>query len=193
VWDKRGPLTQAEWERVRLHPYLSERMLSCSPALAPLGALGGQHHERLDGSGYPRGLAGRAITPGGRILGAADTYRALLEIRPHRRAFPPDAAAATLHAEVAAGRLDGEAAHAVLRAAGHRVPPRRTWPAGLTPREVEVLTLVARGLTTREIADELVITPKTAGNHIEHIYTKIGVSNRARASLFAVQHGLMSD
>jgi DNA-binding NarL/FixJ family response regulator len=98
-----------------------------------------------------------------------------------------------LRAEAAAGRIEEGAANAVLSAAGHIVTQRREWPADLTPREVEVLKLVARGLTTREIAHELVITPKTVGNHIEHIYTKIGVSNRARASLFAVQHGLMSD
>lgn len=193
IWDKRGPLNQAETERVRLHPYLTERMLSFSPALAPLGAMAVQHHERLDGSGYPRGLSGSAITPGGRILGAADTYRALLEIRPHRRAHTPEEAVSVIRAEVAAGRLDGGAANAVLSAAGHAVKPRHEWPADLTTREVEVLKLVARGLTTQEIATELVITPKTAGNHIEHIYTKIGVSNRARASLFAVQHGLMTD
>jgi HD-GYP domain-containing protein (c-di-GMP phosphodiesterase class II) len=168
-------------------------MLSFSPTLATLGALGGQHHERLDGSGYPRGIAGSAITPGGRILGAADTYRALLEIRPHRRSSTPEEAASILRAEAAAGRIEEGAANAVLSAAGHIVTQRREWPADLTPREVEVLKLVARGLTTREIAHELVITPKTVGNHIEHIYTKIGVSNRARASLFAVQHGLMSD
>ena len=66
-------------------------------------------------------------------------------------------------------------------------------PAGLTQREVEVLRLVARGLSTREIANELVISPKTAANHVEHIYTKIGVSNRARAALFAMRHGLMSE
>jgi HD-GYP domain-containing protein (c-di-GMP phosphodiesterase class II) len=193
VWDKRGPLTVSEMERVRLHPYFTERMLSLSPTLAPLGAIAGQHHERLDGSGYPRGLSGSAITPAGRILGAADTYRALLEIRPHRRAYSPVDAASAIRAEVAAGRLDGGAVNAVLRAAGHTVRQRHTWPADLTAREVQVLKLVARGLTTKEIAEELVITPKTVSNHVEHIYTKIGVSNRARASLFAVQHGLMSD
>lgn len=63
VWDKRGPLSQSEMERVRLHPYLTERMLSLSPALAPLDEIAVQHHERLDGSGYPRGIAGAAITP----------------------------------------------------------------------------------------------------------------------------------
>jgi DNA-binding NarL/FixJ family response regulator len=56
---------------------------------------------------------------------------------------------------------------------------------------VEVLRLLARGLTIKEIAEALVISPKTAGRHTENIYTKIGVSNRARASLYAVSHGLM--
>jgi HD-GYP domain-containing protein (c-di-GMP phosphodiesterase class II) len=192
IWDKRGALTQAELERVRLHPYLGERMLASSPALAPLGALAVQHHERLDGSGYPRGLSGASLTPAGRLLATADVYQALREMRPHRPARSPEEAAAVLRAEVAAGRLDGDAAGAVLRAAGHRVPARREWPAGLTAREVEVLRLVARGLSVKEIADLLVISRKTAGNHVEHIYTKIGVSNRARAGLFAMQHGLMA-
>ena len=193
IWDKRGALTQAEMERVRLHPYLSERMLAFSPALAPLGAIAVQHHERLDGSGYPRGLSGDAISPAGRILAAADTYRAMTELRPHRPARSSEEAASELRAEVTAGRLDGDAANAVLRAAGHQVRARRDWPAGLTAREVEVLKLVACGLSNKEIAERLVISRKTAGNHVEHIYTKIGVSNRARAGLFAMQHGLMTD
>ena len=193
IWDKRGPLTPAEMERVRLHPYLTERMLAFSPALAPLGAIAVQHHERLDGSGYPHGLSGDAITPAGRILAAADVYRACTEPRPHRPGRSPDDAAAELRAEVTAGRIDGDAASAVLAAAGHRVSRRREWPAGLTAREVEVLRLVARGLSNREIAEQLTISRKTAGNHVEHIYSKIGVSNRARASLFAMKHGLMSD
>ena len=53
IWDKPGPLTPVDWERVRLHPYLTERMLASSAALAPLAAIASQHHERLDGSGYP--------------------------------------------------------------------------------------------------------------------------------------------
>jgi HD-GYP domain-containing protein (c-di-GMP phosphodiesterase class II) len=193
IWDKRGALTQAEIERVRLHPYLSDRMLAFSPALAPLGALAVQHHERLDGSGYPRGLTGDAISPAGRILGAADAYRAMTELRPHRPARSTEEAASVLRAEVTAGRLDGNAATAVLRAAGHQMRARRDFPAGLTAREVEVLKLVACGLSNREIAERLVISRKTAGNHVEHIYSKIGASSRARAGLFAMQHGLMSD
>jgi HD-GYP domain-containing protein (c-di-GMP phosphodiesterase class II) len=141
VWDKRGELNQAETERVRLHPYLTERMLAFSPALAALGAVAVQHHERLDGSGYPRGRSGDAITPAGRILGAADAYHAMVELRPHRAARSPDEAASELRAEVVAGRLDGDAVDAVLRAAGHRVKRRRVFPAGPTAREVEVLRL----------------------------------------------------
>ncbi len=192
IWDKRGPLSRPEMERVRLHPYLTERMLSFSPALAPLGAIAVQHHERLDGSGYPRGLAAAAITPQGRILAAADAYQTMVEMRPHRPARSRPEAAIQLRAEVAAGRIDGEAANALLRAEGHAVPRRREWPAGLTAREVDVLKLLVRGLSNKEIAAALVISRKTASNHIEHIYGKIGVSNRARASLFAVKHGILS-
>ena len=134
---------------MRLHPYLTERMLASSPALAPLGAVAIQHHERLDGSGYPRGTSGESLTPAGRILAAADTYHAKLEPRPHRREQTPEEAATYLRAEVRAGRLDGDAVEAVLQAAGHPVRRRRTWPAGLTSREVEVLRLAARGLSNR--------------------------------------------
>jgi HD-GYP domain-containing protein (c-di-GMP phosphodiesterase class II)/DNA-binding CsgD family transcriptional regulator len=192
VWDKPGPLTPAELERVRLHPYLTERMLASSPALSALGAIAVQHHERLDGSGYPRGLTGNAIAPAGRILAAADAYTAMTEPRPHRPGRSPDEAAAELRAGVRQGLFDSDAADAVLRAAGHPVRRRREWPAGLTNREVEVLRLLVRGLSNREIAEQLVISRKTAGSHVEHIYAKLGVSNRARASLFAMKHGLMT-
>jgi HD-GYP domain-containing protein (c-di-GMP phosphodiesterase class II) len=191
IWDKSAPLTQAELERVRLHPYLTERMLSSSERLVPLATLAVQHHERLDGSGYPRGMAGKALTPAGRILAAADFYRSKIENRPHRPPVPPGELAGLLRGEVRAGRLDGGAAEAVLRSAGHRVRQRRTWPAGLSAREVEVLRLVAPGLSHQRIAERLVISRKTASNHIEHIYAKLGVSNRAMAAVFAVRHGLV--
>jgi len=193
IWDKAGPLGAGDWERIRLHPYLTERMLHGSPTLAPLGAIAVQHRERLDGSGYPRGLTGNAISAYARLVGAADAYCAMREPRPYRHELTADGAAAELRAEVAAGRLDGDAVGAVLRAAGHRVGRRRQGPAGLTQREIEVLGLLSRGLSNKQIAERLVISRKTAGGHIEHIYAKIGVSNRARASLFAVTHGLLAD
>ena len=193
IWDRPGPLSAGEWERVRMYPYLTERMLHQSAALAPLGEIAVQHRERLDGSGYPRGLSGGAISRLARVLGAAEAYASMLEPRPHRPGRPAGEAAAELRAEVRAGRLDGAAADAVLEAAGHRLPRRREAVAGLTAREVEVLILLARGLSNRQIAQRLVITPKTAGNHVEHIYAKIGATNRAAAAMFAVQHGLLPE
>ena len=152
-----------------MHPYLTERMLVSSPALAPLAAVAVQHHERLDGSGYPRGLTGADMTPPGHLLAASDSYHARLEPRPHRPAQTPEQAASELRADVRAGRIDGDAAEAILAAAGHRSPKRREWPAGLTAREVEILRLLARGMSNKQIANALVISPKTTNTHVEHI------------------------
>jgi HD-GYP domain-containing protein (c-di-GMP phosphodiesterase class II) len=193
ILDKRGPLSAGEWERVRMHPYLTERMLHQSATLAPLAAIAAQSRERVDGSGYPRGLSGSAISRRAGILGAADAYQAMREPRPHRPPLTADEAAAQLRTDVKSGFRHGDAVDAVLAAAGHRVRRRRDGPAGLTPREVEVLRLLAQGLSNKEIAQRLSISPKTAGTHIEHIYAKIDASSRAVASLFAVQHGLLPD
>ena len=193
IWDRAGPLSAGEWERIRMYPYLTERMLHQSAALAPLGEIAVQHRERLDGTGYPRGLSGGAISSQARVLGAADAYQSMREPRPHRPALSAQEAAAEMRAEVRAGRLDGTAVDAVLEAAGHRLPRRRDSLAGLTAREVEVLILLARGMSNKQIAERLVITPKTAGNHVEHIYAKIDASNRAAAAMFAVQHGLLPE
>ena len=193
IWDRPGPLSAGEWERIRMYPYLTERMLHQSAALAPLGEMAVQHRERLDGSGYPRGLSGGAISRPARVLGAADAYQSMREPRPHRPARPAGEAAAEMQAAVRTGRLDGAAVDAVLEAAGHRLPRRREAPSGLTAREIEVLILLARGMSNKQIAERLVITPKTAGNHVEHIYAKIDASNRAAAAMFAVQHGLLPE
>lgn len=191
IWDKRGPLGAGEWERVRLHPYLTERILQQTPLLNPIGVLAGQVRERIDGSGYPKGLDGGALSMAARLLAAADVYQAMVEPRPYRRAHSPKDAAAEMRSETRSGRLDSDAAEAVLVAAGHRAAVRRARPAGLTAREVDVLRLVARGLASKEIAAELVISPKTARNHIEHIYAKTGATNRVSASMFATKHGLL--
>lgn len=191
IWDKPGPLSSSEMERVRLHPYYVERMFRQPPLLATIAAVAAQHHERLDGSGYPRRLAGNALSAPARVLAAADVYRALVEPRPLRPAFSASAAAEVLQSEVTDGRLDGDAVNAVLSADGHRVRRRRQWPRGLTAREVEVLRLIARGCSNRDVASRLHLAEKTVGNHVEHIYTKIGSSTRAEASLFAMQHGLL--
>jgi HD-GYP domain-containing protein (c-di-GMP phosphodiesterase class II)/DNA-binding CsgD family transcriptional regulator len=191
IWDKPGSLTEVERERVELHAYYTDRMLRRIPALRDIAAVATTAHERLDGSGYHRALSAAAIPASARLLAAADCYHAMTEPRPHRAAHPAAEAARQLRAEARAGRLDASAVEAVLAAAG--LPTRRTagGPAGLTPREVEVLVLVARAASTRQIARALGITPKTAGNHIERIYTKIGSNTRAAAALFAMHHGLL--
>jgi HD-GYP domain-containing protein (c-di-GMP phosphodiesterase class II) len=193
IWDKAGPLGTGEWERVRMQPYLTERMLRQSDALAPFCAVAVQHRERLDGSGYPRGLSGGSISQTARVLAVADAYQSMREPRPHRPARTPVEAASELRAEVRARRMDPAAVDAVLAAAGHRVPRRYQGPDGLTGREIEVLRLLARGLSNKQIASRLVITPKTAGNHIEHIYSKIGAATRTAAGLYAMQHGLLPE
>jgi DNA-binding CsgD family transcriptional regulator len=168
-------------------------MLSQAAALAPIAQLAVQHRERLDGSGYPQGVGGVRLTREARFLAAADAYQAMREPRPHRPELSADSAATELRAEVKAGRHDSEAVEAVLQAAGHRVPLRRDGPAGLPLREVEVLRLLARRLSNKEIAKRLFITPKTVSNHVEHIYNKIDTNSRAAAGLFAMQHGLLPE
>ena len=193
VWDKPGPLTVAEWEQVRLHAYHTERVLARSPVLAPLAQLAGMHHERVDGSGYHRGATAAAIPIGARVLAAADVFQALTEPRPHRSARSSEEAAQEIEAMVKAGALDTEASRAVCDAAGVSLRRGRVsapWPGRLTDREVEVLRLLARGLTKKEIAKELVIAPGTAHTHTVHIYEKLGVSTRAGVALFALEHGL---
>ncbi len=191
VWDKPGPLTVAETERVRLHPYLTERMLAGSPVLARLGTVAVQHHERLDGSGYPRGLRAGSISAEGRVLAAADRYATLIEERPHRPTASRAEAALALREDARSGRLDAASVDAVLGVAGHRVPRRRSYPAGLTTREVEILRLLTLGLSVKQIATRLTISPKTVGSHAEHIYTKTGATNRATLGLFAAHHSLL--
>ncbi|HEX6208638.1 MAG TPA: HD domain-containing phosphohydrolase [Actinomycetota bacterium] len=166
IWDKPGPLTTAEREMVRMHPYHTERILARSTALAPLVPIAGAHHERQDGSGYHHGASGAEIPVAARILAAADAYQAMTQERPHRPARPPEEAAEVIAAEASAGRLDPD-------------------------REVEVLRLVARGLSNKEIAERLFISPRTAEHHVQHIYAKIGSSTRASAAVFAMEHDLL--
>jgi DNA-binding NarL/FixJ family response regulator len=177
---------------VRLHSYYTERVLARPGALAQLGALASYHHERLDGSGYHRGAPAAIQSPAARILAAADVYQAMTEARPHRPARTPDDAAEQLRREARAGRLDAAAVDGILGAAGQRAgAARRAFAAGLSEREVEVLRLLARGNSIKQIAETLVLAPKTVDNHIQHIYNKIGVSTRAGATLFAMEQNLL--
>jgi HD-GYP domain-containing protein (c-di-GMP phosphodiesterase class II) len=189
VWDRPGPLTVGDWEQVRLHAYHSERILARTPGFQPIARLAGLHHERIDGAGYHRQAPPADQDTNARLLAAADVCAALTEERPHRPALPIDAAAKILQEEP----LDPRAVAAVLEAAGHSTRLRTAWPAGLTDREVEVLRELCRGASKREVAKTLFISPSTAHTHVVHIYEKLGVSTRAAAALFAMQHGLLHD
>ena len=191
IWDHPGPLSAEQWERARLHPYLSERVLRRCRLLVPLADLAAGHHERADGSGYHRGIAEQGLAAG--LLAVADAHHAMTEDRPHRPSPGRAAAAAQLRADADHGRFGRVAVDAVLEAAGETSrPARRANPAGLTDREVEVLGLIARGHANKQVANALGISPKTVGRHVEHIYAKASVTTRAGATLFAMEHGLLT-
>jgi HD-GYP domain-containing protein (c-di-GMP phosphodiesterase class II) len=191
IWDRAGPLGSAERERVRLHSYYTERILARTPAFAGLATLAGSHTERLDSSGYHRGVGEAALSPPMRVLACADVYVAMTSDRPHRPALPPERAAADLRAEADAGCLCAEAVEDVLAAAGHEPAPRGAPPYELSDREVEVLCLLARGMTNKQIAAELFLSPRTVGHHVAHVYDKIDRRTRAGAAMFAVEHKLL--
>jgi DNA-binding CsgD family transcriptional regulator len=191
ILDKPTPHTATEEERIRAASYFTERVLARPQALARLGAIAGLAHERMDGSGYHRGISGQAIPLSGRILATACAFHELLEPRASRPARTLKEATGVIRAEIAAGRFDQPAADAVLAAAGAGTRRRVAGPAGLTPREIEVLGLIARGAATGDVASRLGISRKTAGTHIERIYAKTGASNRSTATLFALRSGLL--
>jgi HD-GYP domain-containing protein (c-di-GMP phosphodiesterase class II)/DNA-binding CsgD family transcriptional regulator len=191
IWDKAGPLSGMERDQARLHAYHSERILARIPSLTKLAKLTGEHHERCDGSGYHRGSTAAQLSMASRLLACADAYRRWIEDRPYRRALAPARAADRLEAEARAGRLDADAAAAVIEAAGLPRGIRRPRPADLTERQVEVLRLVSRGLSNSDIAERLVLSRRTVEHHVQDIYVKIGTSTRAGAAMFAMQHGLL--
>ena len=197
IWDKPGPLTRTEFDRVELHPMLTEQMLRRSPGLRVLNPMAAAHHEKCDSSGYHKRVQADADDLAACVLAATEVYVGLTSERADRAAFSPGDAAMELRRLESEGALEPRACRAVLVAAGHGEPPanagkRPQNPGGLTRREVDVLRLAARGHTTREIADRLYISPKTADHHIQHIYAKIGVSTRAAAALWAMQHTVVA-
>jgi HD-GYP domain-containing protein (c-di-GMP phosphodiesterase class II) len=196
ILDKPGALTRSEFDRIELHPMLTEQMLRRSPALAALNPVASAHHERCDGSGYHRHVRADGDL-GACVLAATEVYVGMTTERADRPAFSLADTAAELRRLESAGVLEPRASRAVLVAAGHGEPQgaptgkRPQNPGGLTRREVDVLRLAARGLTTKEVAERLFISPKTADHHIQHIYGKIGVSTRAAAALWAIENSVV--
>lgn len=192
IWQHDGARSADDWEKIRMHPYYTERTLSGSPYVTELAQVAGCHHERLDGSGYHRGTSAAGLAPPARLLAAADAYRSTIETRPGRPGLTAEAVAGDLRAAARAGTLDPDAVAAVLEAAGHR-PERIARPDGLTPREERTLTLLAQGLATKQIGRALGVTPKTADHYVQRVYAKIGVATRAAAAVYAMQRGLASN
>jgi DNA-binding NarL/FixJ family response regulator len=181
-------------EKLRLHPYYTERILSRVPALAEIASIAGKHHERMDGSGYYRGLSGKELPVGACILAVADEFQERLQ--PYPAQYKPDPSDVLKAMQPDVGTLFSpecfEALAQELGTGSPKPPRRRQWPAGLTDREVEVLRVVATGASNRQIAQELVVSEKTVAHHLEHIYNKIGISSRAAAVFFAMEHDLIS-
>jgi len=189
---KSGTLTRAEHERIRLHSYLTERIFADSPVLGPLGTVGCAHHERLDGSGYHRGLAAPALSAKARLLAAANAWCALTETRPHRQQMTEAEAATALSAQAKDGLFDRKAVDAVLTSTGQKgTHTRRAASIALSEREIEVLQHVAREETNVAIAATLGLSPKTVERHVTHIYDKLGISTRAGAAIYAMENGLL--
>lgn len=191
IWNKPGALTEPERERVRLHAYIGERLLARAPVLAPLAAIAITAHERLDGGGYHRCTNASGLSTEARVLAAADVYRALTERRAYRRALAPRDAAALVQEEVRAGKLCGSAAAAVLASAGQSPAAPAPVSGALTARELEVVALLVRGMSNKEISRELGVAASTAGHHVERIFIKLGVRTRAAAAVLALQRGLV--
>jgi HD-GYP domain-containing protein (c-di-GMP phosphodiesterase class II) len=189
IWQRVGPPSADDWEKVRLHPYYTERILSRSPYLAELAEVAGCHHERLDGSGYHRGTSASGLAPAARLLAVADAYCSITQTRPGAPGQTDAVAAGELREAARSGELDPDAVAAVLEAAGHR-PERIAGPDGLTQREEQALGLLAQGMATKQIGRVLGVTPKTADHYVQQVYAKIGVSTRAAAAVYAMQHGL---
>jgi HD-GYP domain-containing protein (c-di-GMP phosphodiesterase class II) len=184
-----APLQRAQLE---LHAELTGHVLSRTPALSDIAQVAVAHHERLDGSGYPHRLTGAALPRAARILAVADAYDERVRGTEGRAPLTPGEAQRALEGE-AGIRLDRDCVRALAEVLADAAKPSApgAWPGGLTEREVEVLRLAALGLTLKEIALDLSVSPHTARHHLEHIYEKIGVSSRAGAALFAVEHGLV--
>ena len=98
ILDKPGPLDESEWQFMRRHSEIGERILGEAAALAPIGSLVRASHERFDGTGYPDGLAGDAIPLGARIVALCDAYHAMITTRSYRPRTSHAAAVAELRA-----------------------------------------------------------------------------------------------
>lgn len=186
VWARPEPLSAADFEAVRLHPYYAERILARAPVLSSLARVAGMHQEHLDDSGYHHRAVASEIPYPACVMAAADADLGTPRARgPHPcvgHRTPPR----TGHR--------GQAGPGCRRGPPRRRPPAARspfQPAGPTPVEVQVLRLLCTGATKKDVTAAVFISPSTADHHVRHIYGKLGVRSRAAATLYASERGLV--
>lgn len=192
VWEKPGELTSAERREAEKHSLYTASILADAEILADVAVCAESVHERLDASGYPRRthLAAKSAA----CVAVADIYNALVHPRPWRKAMSQQRACEVLISDVRAGRLPADVVDALLRETGQkRAAAKALLPAGLTQREVEILACLIRGISNKDIADELGISPKTVENHLSRVYEKTGTNGRAQAGVFALKHHIFNE
>ena len=172
---------------------LTEQMLRRSPALAVLNPFAAAHHERARRIRLSQGPAAGRVERGARSSRRSTSTSGSRPTAPTATASSETRPPIELRRLASEGALDAGAVEAVLAAAGHDGPPRKPaqHPGGLTLARSRCCASRREGLTTKAIADRLYISPKTADHHIQHVYTKIGVSTRAAAALWAMEHELV--
>jgi len=189
-----GPLSVSAWEKIRLVPYWTSRAGRQIGAFGPETEIAAFAYERLDGSGYFRGVSGRAIPVEGRIIAAAVAWVALRSARPWRPAMSVAEAAAHLAQEAALGRFDPEIVRAVVAESSKTMRSAFREKGGgtlLSARETEVLRLISQGASNKEVARALEVSPSTVRTHVESVFRKLGCSTRAAATLKASALGLL--
>ena len=191
ILEKQAPLSRMEEMQLHAFSFHTEQILAMSPVFDPLREMACSVEERCDGSGYHRHI--RPPEGGAALIAVANYYDELTRDLPARGAMSPGEAAEAVLAEVSTGRIPRQAARHVLDSAGHqRVTGLSALPDGLTAREAEVLRRLARGLSTKEIAQALAVSPKTVDNQTQSIFRKIGAKSRTTAALYAMEHGIFS-
>ena len=194
VWSRPGPLSAADWERVRLAPYWTSRAAKQVQQLAAEAEMASQVYERLDGSGYFRACSQRNQPIEYGILAAAVAWVAMRSERPWRPALTADAAMAALHDDVKNQRFDPQ----VIAVLATCVSPQQAPPANrsdasapLTPRELEVLHRISLGDGNKAAAQRLGISPSTVRTHLESAFKKLNCKTRAACILQASLLGLL--
>jgi len=192
LWNSAGALPYGAAERVQLVPYWTQQALRPISELAVPAEIAAHAYERLNGSGYFRGVAGEALCTEHRLFAASVAWVALREARPWRAAHDESAAAKQLKEDAGRGLFDRDVCEAVIAAA--RGERRVHQPKGplLTARECRILLEISRGASNKQVARLLDISPSTVRTHVESIFRKLECSTRAAATLKGLTLGLIA-